>query len=393
MSHRHGAPGSGAFVSRRNLLRRAAAATAVLGLPGVAATAAWAQSTKAAFRIGSTNDASGLERVNGDALHEGARAAFEMVNRGGGLAGRRLEIARMDDQFKPGPAAENARRLANDPSILALLQPQGTQACMAVIDAVKDLAIVGPNTGTPAVREKPSEVTFFVRADFHHEIRKLVETALAQGVKRIGAVASRDPLGEATLKGLERAVQALGAPQPVIAYTPGTASPEVKPAALELARIDPQLVLVFVGGTAPAFVHEFREAGGTSTVYGLSIASSQAVIDKMGTHARGFGFAMVVPSPFQLHHGIVRDYQRDMAALDAPHLSMPGLEGYINARVLIEGMRRAPGGAVTRESLLAGLRRIDALDLGGFRLSYAESRRGSHFVDVGVVGEGGRILG
>lgn len=392
MSHRHGAQGSSAPVSRRHLLRRAAATTAVLGLPGVAATAAWAQSARTTLRIGSTNDASGPERVNGDALHEGARAAFEMVNRGGGLAGRRLEIVRMDDQFQPGPAAQNARRLASDPSIVGLLQPQGTQACMAVIDAVKDLAIVGPNTGAPAAREKPSEVTFFVRADFHHEIRRLVETALAQGVKRIGAVASRDPLGEATLKGLERAVQALGAPQPVIAYTPGTSSHEVKPAALELARTDPQLVLVFVGGTAPAFVHEFRHAGGTSTVYGLSIASSQAVIDGMGAHARGFGFAMVVPSPFQTHHGIVRDYQRDMAALDAPNLSIPGLEGYINARVLIEGLRRAPG-AATRESLLAGLRRIDALDLGGFRLSYAESRRGSHFVDVGVVGEGGRILG
>lgn len=387
------APGvSGPAVSRRRLLRHGAATAAVLGLPGLAATAAWAQQAKAAIRIGSTNDMSTSERVNADALHEGARVAFEALNRDGGWNGRRCELVRLDDQFKPELAAENSRRLAGDPAVLALLQPLGTRQIAASMDAVKDVAIVGPNSGTAALRSKPSDNTFFVRADYDQEIRKLLETARALGMTRIGAVAAKDPLGDAVLKGLAAAVQTLGVPPPAIAYTPSSNSPEVRPAAQELAKINPQLVLVFLGGPAAQFVTEFRSAGGTSTVYGLSISSSQAVIDRMGAHARGFGFAMVVPAPTQGHHAVVRSYRRDAAAAGVTDLSLPGMEGYINARVLIEGMRRAPGNALTRESLLAGLRRIDSLDLGGFRLSYAESHRGSQFVDVGVVGPDGHIL-
>jgi branched-chain amino acid transport system substrate-binding protein len=387
------APGvSGPAASRRRLLRHGAATAAVLGLPGLAATAAWAQQAKSVIRIGCTNDMSTSERVNTDALHDGARVAFEAFNREGGWNGRRCELVRLDDQFKPELTAENTRRLAGDPSVLALLQPLGTRQIAAAMDAVKDLAIVGPNSGTTGLRSKPSDNTFFVRADYDQEIHKLIDTARALGMTRIGAVAAKDPFGDAVLKGLDAAVKALGVPAPAIAYTPGTGSPEVKPAALELAKANPQLVLVFLGGTAAHFVTEFRTAGGSSTVYGLSIGSSPAVIERMGVHARGFGFAMVVPAPHQSHHAVVRNYQRDAAAAGVAALSLPGMEGYINARVLIEGMRRAPGNTLTRESVLAGLRRIDALDLGGFRLSYAESRRGSQFVDVGVVGANGRIL-
>ena len=260
------------------------------------------------------------------------------------------------------------------------------------MDAVKDMAIVGPVSGTTSLRRKPSDNTFFVRADDDQEIRKLLENARSLGMTRIGAVVAKDPFGDAALKGLNAASKLLGIPAPAISYTPGTAGTEVTPAALELGEVNPQLVLVFLGGTTPQFVSAFRKGGGTGSVYGLSISSSRAVIDRLGPHARGFGFAMVVPSPFQGQHAVSRNDQRDAAAAGLVALSLPGMEGYINARVLLEGMRRAPGGTQTREAVLAGLRRIDALDLGGFRLSDAASRLGSQFVDVGVVGVDGNIL-
>ena len=81
-----------------------------------------------------------------------------------------------------------------------------------------------------------------------------------------------------------------------------------------------------------------------------------------------------------------------MQAFGSTDFSLPGLEGYLNARVLTEGLRRA-GGAPTRESVMAALESLDSLDVGGVRIAYGKERReGSNFVDVAAVGVGGRLI-
>ena len=60
--------------------------------------------------------------------------------------------------------------------------------------------------------------------------------------------------------------------------------------------------------------------------------------------------------------------------------------------VAAEGLRRA-GTGVTRESLIAALDRIEALELGGLRVGFGKGNRiGGHFVDVAVIGQDGRML-
>ena len=72
--------------------------------------------------------------------------------------------------------------------------------------------------------------------------------------------------------------------------------------------------------------------------------------------------------------------------------SLPSLEGYINARVAAEARRRA-GADVSRESLTAALDRIEALDLGGLRVSFGKGNRiGGNFVDMALIGQDGRML-
>ena len=101
----------------------------------------------------------------------------------------------------------------------------------------------------------------------------------------------------------------------VIATTPGTTSPEVEPAAQEIAKAAPQVVVMGLGaGTAPLFVRALRQAGSTSTIYGLSIAMNAQNIRDMGDLARGLGFSIVVPSPFATKNEIVRRYQADPAS-------------------------------------------------------------------------------
>lgn len=62
--------------------------------------------------------------------------------------------------------------------------------------------------------------------------------------------------------------------------------------------------------------------------------------------------------------------------------------------LLAEGLQRA-GRDVTREKLRTALASVQRFDLGGFVVDYSAASPyvGSRFVDLGVLGAGGRFLG
>ena len=371
---------------RRTVLQFAASSAAAgLGLP------AMAQSTGSrVIRIGTTFDNSGVEKANGSGMFLGSSAYFDALNKAGGINGSKVELVMKDDGFKPDVSKANALALAEDPAVLAILHPLGTRQTAAVIDAVPGLAVVGPNTGTVALRKKPSPNAFWVRANYDQEIERLVAQASSVGQTRIGLVHPKDPLGQSLLAGFTAAMARHKIEPVVIATTPGTTSMEVDPAAKEIAKASPQIVIVGLAGTAAAFIKALRAAGGNSTIYGISISAGS--IFGMGDQAHGVGFSIPVLSPFAARSELVRRYQADMLAAGHKTFSLSSMEGYVDACVLAEGMRRA-GSSLNRASLIAGLERIEGWDAGGMRFNFSRgNHEGSTFVDVAIIGSGGRLL-
>ncbi|MET3494133.1 ABC transporter substrate-binding protein [Variovorax boronicumulans] len=367
---------------RRVLTGLAATAAAGLGMP------AFAQGKP--IRIGTTFDNSSVEKANGQGLFQGSSAFFNALNKSGGLNGTKVELVMADDTFKPDVAKANALAFEKDSSVLALLHPLGTRQTSEVMDAVPGMAVVGPVTGTVSLRKKTSPNTFWVRVNYDQEVEKLVTTAAVLGQSRIGLVHSNDPLGQSVLAAFKAALAKAKLEPAVIATTPNTTSMEVGPAAEAIAKAKPQVVIIGLAGTAPVFMKALRDAGGTSSAYGLSITAS--ALAAMGDLARGLGFVIVVPSPYSTKFEIVRRYQADMVANGTKDFSLTSLEGYINAAVLAEGLRRA-GAAPTRAAVMAGLASIENFDLGGLKISYGRTNReGGHFVDVAVIGSRGQML-
>ena len=371
---------------RRTVLQFAASSAAAgLGLP------AMAQSTGSrVIRIGTTFDNSGVEKANGSGMFLGSSAYFDALNKAGGINGSKVELVMKDDGFKPDVSKTNALALAEDPAVLAILHPLGTRQTAEVISAVPGLAVVGPNTGTVALRKKPSPNAFWVRANYDQEIERLVAQASSVGQTRIGLVHPKDPLGQSLLAGFTAAMARHKIEPVVIATTPGTTSMEVDPAAKEIAKASPQIVIVGLAGTAAAFIKALRAAGGNSTIYGISISAGS--IFGMGDQAHGVGFSIPVLSPFAARSELVRRYQADMLAAGHKTFSLSSMEGYVDACVLAEGMRRA-GSSLNRASLIAGLERIEGWDAGGMRFNFSRgNHEGSTFVDVAIIGGGGRLL-
>ncbi len=369
--------------SRRRVLTGLVATAAVgLGVPAVA--------QGKSIRIGTTFDNSSVEKANGQGLYQGSSAFFNALNKSGGINGTKVDLVMADDTFKPDVAKANALAFEKDSAVLALLHPLGTRQTSEVMDAVPGMAVVGPITGTVSLRKKTSPNTFWVRVNYDQEVDKLVSTAAVLGQSRIGLVHSNDPLGQSVLAAFKAALAKAKLEPTVIATTPNTTSMEVGPAAEAIAKAKPQVIIIGLAGTAPVFMKALRDAGGNSSAYGLSITAS--ALAAMGDLARGLGFVIVVPSSYSTKFEIVRRYQADMVANGTKDFSLTSLEGYMNAAVLAEGLRRA-GGSPTRASVLAGMASIENFDLGGVKINYGRTNReGGQFVDVAVIGSRRQML-
>ena len=373
--------------NRRQVITRLAG---VAGLGAAAGFGLPAFAQARTIRIGASFDNSSVEKANGIGLFTGSSAYFAALNRAGGINGSKVELVLADDQFKPDIAKANALAFAADSSVLAMVHPLGTRQTAEISDAVPGMAVVGPNTGTVSLRKKAAPNTFWVRANYDQELDRLIATAAVLGQSRIGIVYSEDPLGQSLLAGFKSALAKAKLEPAVIASTPSTTSMEVDAAAAKIAAAEPQIVIIGLAGTAPAFVRALRKAGGKSSAYGLSITAS--ALGAMGDLAHGLGFAIVVPSPFATKFEIVRRYQADMLANGVKDFSLPSLEGYMDACVLAEGLRRA-GPAPTRAALMAALASIESFDLGGVKINFGRSNReGNQFVDVAVIGSNGRLV-
>jgi branched-chain amino acid transport system substrate-binding protein len=112
----------------------------------------------------------------------------------------------------------------------------------------------------------------------------------------------------------------------------------------------------------------------------------------LGNDARGIGISQVMPYPFNDTTPVVREYQRILQTAKNSNYSYYGIEAYVTAKVMVESIRKA-GKDLTREKLVQALESMTNHDVGGYRINFSASERsGSKFVDLTVIGSGGRVL-
>jgi ABC-type branched-subunit amino acid transport system substrate-binding protein len=138
-----------------------------------------------------------------------------------------------------------------------------------------------------------------------------------------------------------------------------------------------------------AFVKAMKKIGQNPMLSTLSPVGAEQMVQELGADARGIVVSQVVPYPWNNVVPVVRDYQK---LSEKQQFSYYGLEGYIMARTLVEGLKRA-GKDLTRDKLVSALESLSNTDIGGYRINYSPTaRQASHFVELTVVGPGGRLL-
>ena len=102
--------------------------------------------------------------------------------------------------------------------------------------------------------------------------------------------------------------------------------------------------------------------------------------------------SQVVPFPFSPSTPIVREYQQRMGEIGVTDYDFSSMEGYLAARVLTEGLKRA-GRTLNREGLIAALESLRDFNMGGFSVTYGpQNHQGSRFTDLTLISRSGRFV-
>ena len=94
-----------------------------------------------------------------------------------------------------------------------------------------------------------------------------------------------------------------------------------------------------------------KKAGSRAQFHNVSFVGSKALADALGDEGYGVGISQVVPFPWSPSIPVVKEYQQVLSKAGSKDINFSSLEGYIAARVMVEGLRRA-GRDLTRDKLV-----------------------------------------
>lgn len=340
--------------------------------------------------IGQTVGVSGSAAATVKESMGGAQLYFDAVNARGGVNGQKIEVLTLDDKFDPKLTLSNARTLIVDKGVLALFMTRGTPHTVGIIPLLDEFGVplVGPSTGAMVLHEPVKRNIFNVRAPYQREVKKAITHLATLGVQRIGVVHVDDTFGADALAGAlagfkDNKLAAL------FVEKFDRAKPDFSALAPSVAKQNPQAVLIFGTGSAVVDgIKALRAAGVTGQIVTLSNNASGGFVKALGSASRGVVVTQVFPSERAVTFPLVREATA-LAQQAKVELTPAMVEGYTNAKVLVEGLRRA-GPNPTRASLHNALENFKKFDLGGLTLSYtAEDHSGLDFSDLSIIGPDG----
>lgn len=327
-------------------------------------------------------------------MRNGIRAYLDHINAQGGVHGRRIELATEDDFYEQARAAAASRKLIEEHKVFSLIGYVGTPTGVAHLPVINQarVPLVGMFTGAEVLRVPFSRYVFHVRASYYDETEKIVEHIVSVGGKNIAVFYQDDAYGQAGLTGTEMAMKKRSL------QISGKATVErntvkVENAVKTISALKPDAVVMISAYTSIAeFVRQMKKAGSGATFYNVSFVGSKALADALGADGVGVAISQVVPFPWGTGVPVVKEYQRLAKKAGFTDYNFSALEGFLSAKVAVEGLRRA-GRNLTRESYIAALERMNDVDLGGFWVGYSPTNRaGSRFVDLTIIGRQGKFL-
>ncbi|HKQ28902.1 MAG TPA: ABC transporter substrate-binding protein [Burkholderiales bacterium] len=327
-------------------------------------------------------------------LTGGATAYFDYVNAKGGVHGRKIVLESLDDGFDPKKTPEAVEKLIAQKQVFALFLSRGTptnEAAYPVLEKAR-VPLIAPSTGAMSMYNPPRRYLFPVRPSYHSEAAKIVSQLVSTGINRIAVVYTDDSFGKDGLTGVVNAMKEYKLTPLVVASHPRQ-TVKVEEAVAAIAKADVQaVIMVTLVDAAVAFVKQMRKTAQSPLLVTLSNNSSNTFIKNLGEDGHGVAVSQVSPYPFYRTMPITKEFHEAIKGRQDVAPSYASMEGYIAAKVMVEGLRRA-GPRPTREKLIAALESMQRVDLGGIDVTYGpDNRTGTQYIDLTIINRNGMFV-
>jgi len=316
--------------------------------------------------VGSSLPLSGHASYLGLQTLYGAMSYINYVNANGGVHGRTIEVKALDDQYDPAKCVTNTQKLIVDDNVFALFCYVGTPTTLKIIPLVDEakVPLVGIFTGANALREPFNRQIINVRASYYQETKAAVQHLVEDlDITRIAVFYQYDTYGFDGLKGTELALKDYGL-APVARGTYARGTMEVEEGLNRILESNPEaVVMIGTYGPCARFIQLAEKRGANPVFYAVSFVGADEIARILGPDNTGeVIMSQVVPPPDlpetrALLWGVVEysDLLKKYYPDETPNTV--GLEAYINAKVLVEGLRRA-GRDLTRDRFIGAIESI-----------------------------------
>jgi len=298
----------------------------------------------------------GIEQI------KGAEAFRRYINDRGGIHGRKLRFISYDDKDNADEAITCFRRLIFEGAFAAGFFAGSTPGVKHVTMAeANKIPLVGIFSGGAWVNEPPKRYVINVRTNFRDEARQMAEHIAADlHARKVGMIYENAPVGLILLNELRTALKAHGIDFAERGFP--SHSLDVGPA-MDAIRAEKPDVVALMGLYKPVTeILKRSEKAGWRPQF-ITPVKEDAMFAEAGTAAEGLISTRIFP-PVDSNLQTMALY-RKMLAKYVPEAkpNQVSLEGFIDAMVLVEGLKRA-GKQPTREGLIDALESIHDWEIG-----------------------------
>lgn len=326
-------------------------------------------------------------------FHQGAKLWLDQVNAQGGVGGKMIEIKTLDDGYEPDRCAANTQKLIAE-DVHALFGYIGTPTSLAALPLLSKAQVpfIAPFTGAMGLREPFNKQVFHLRASYNDETALIVRQLTNLGLKKIAVFHQNDAYGKAGLDGVTLALDKLGL-KPVATATVERNSVDVAAAVRTINAAAPDAVVqISAYKSCASYIRAARAAGYGGTFYNVSFVGTQALADELGKDGAGVVVSQVMPSPYYPARSIAREFADAVKRASNVQANFSSMEGYLAAKIVTEGLKRAGTRIGSREALIQGIESIGSQSLGGFQVNFSASNHvASSFVELSMLTGDGRV--
>jgi ABC-type branched-subunit amino acid transport system substrate-binding protein len=322
--------------------------------------------------IGMANALTGPASALGTGMKNGALAYFKKINAKGGVNGRSIRVISYDDGYEPKQTVEATNKLVYEDKVFALFGYVGTPTSTAIMPVINKEKMIywGPFTGAEFLRNPVNQNIFNVRGSYFDEAETQVKYLTEKlGKKKIGVFIQNDAYGLAVKGGV---VKALKSRNMDLAgegtFERNTEQIDAGLAALKATNPD-AVIMVGTYKAMAAFIKKAKAQGFNPLFLNVSFVGTAALIRELAGAGEGVVITQVMPSPYDTSLPIIKQYQADMKAAGYGELDYTDLEGYIDAVVFVEVLKKA-GTQLSRDTFIKAAEGLNA-GVGGLAFSFS----------------------